>query len=173
MWLSDRHPARRGRSGHLDSAPSSSNPGRPRPILVGVDGSVAGDRALAWAAVRAVAGDTSLVILHAARTRLWLDPLGMMPYCDLRPCEAAQRILDRAAACARVQGPHLPITTRLRGAEPSFALVEEGRAAALIVLGCSHDERGLGGLLPSVARRVARRARGRVVIVSPDNERLL
>jgi nucleotide-binding universal stress UspA family protein len=128
---------------------------------------------LAWATVRAVAGDTSLIILHAAPTKLWLDPFGVVLCWDLHPCENAQRILDRAAADAHVQAPLLPISTILRGAEPSIALIDEGRTAELIVLGRSHEERGLRGLLPSVAIRVSRRARGRVVIVSPDNERLV
>jgi nucleotide-binding universal stress UspA family protein len=172
MWLTDRRSARTGRHGRPQPASRSGTPRLPRPILVGVDGSAASDRALAWAAVRAVAGDTSLLIVHAARTRLWLDPFGIVLYWDL-PSEAARGILARAADRARVHAPLLSIGTRLRDAEPSFALVDEGRAAELIVLGRSHEQQELGGLLPSVSRRVARRAPGRVVIVSPDDERLV
>jgi nucleotide-binding universal stress UspA family protein len=172
MWPSDRHRARSGRAALPERASPSRTPRSPRPILVGVDGSSASDRALAWATVRAVAGDTSLLIVHAARARLWLDPFGVVLYLDL-PCEVADGILARAADRAHVQAPGLTIRTRLRDAEPSFALVDEGRTAQLIVLGRSHERQELGRVLPSVVRRVARRAQGRVVIVSPEDERLV
>ena len=146
---------------------------RAQPILVGIDGSAASRRALEWATVRAMAGHTSLHIVHVVRVRVWLDAFGYTSYWEIGSREAAKQLLLDAAESARHQAPLLTISTRLRGTDPSSALLDEGRAAQLIVLGTGHCGRRTGWLRHSVTARVARRARGRVVIVGPDDETLV
>jgi nucleotide-binding universal stress UspA family protein len=143
------------------------------PILVGVDGSAASQRALQWATVRATAGHTSLHIVHVVSSHVWLDAWGGTAYWVVEPREAAERLLAEAADSARDQAPLLAISTRLRGRDPASALLDEGRAAKLIVLGTSHRGRRTGWLRQSVTARVARRARGRVVLIGPDDEVLV
>ena len=143
----------------------------PRPILVGVDGSAASSRALEWAAVRAVAGRTSLHIVHVVQAHVCLDPCGLIHSWNVEPREVAQQVLDEASWSALSIAPGLQISTRLRAFDRAAALLDEGRRAELIVLGRGHDRRGTEWL--HLARRVARRARGRVVIVSADDEVLV
>jgi nucleotide-binding universal stress UspA family protein len=170
MW---RRPVQAARSDRAASRPVAA-PATPRPIVVGVDGSAASTRALEWAAVRALAGHTSLHIVHAVQVRIWwLDPYGLLPYWDIEPAEHAEHVLDEAVALVRRQAPLLPIITTLRGPDPAGALLDEGRTAQLIVLGRSRWPRGPRWAHVSVAGRVARRARGRVVLVGPDNEVLV
>src|SRR3954447_25898707 len=144
----------------------------PPPVLVGVDGSPASVRALEWATVRAVAGHTSLHIVHAFPTTVWIYPYGMTPCWDDASIQCAKQVLADAVACARRHDSHVPISTSLRGAHPAAALVDEGRDAELIVLGRRHGRRGRGWPT-SVTHRVAGRARGRVVVVGPDDEFLI
>jgi nucleotide-binding universal stress UspA family protein len=155
------------------TTPERLAPATTRPILVGVDGSDTSTLALEWAAVRALAGHTSLHIVHVIRIRTWLDPYGLVPLWDMESRQVAERLLNEAALRARRRAPQLQITTRLRGPDPAAALLDEGRRAELIVLGRRHWPPRTGWLSPSVTTRVARRARGRVVIVGPDDETLV
>jgi nucleotide-binding universal stress UspA family protein len=146
----------------------------PAPVLVGVDGTAAGARALEWATVRALAGHTSLHIVHVVRGHPWLDPYGLLVSWDFEPLDEAQQVLDEAARSARCQAPQLQISITLREGEAAAALLHEGRAVELIVLGQRRWRGGPGWWLhPSLTTRVARHARGRVVLVGPDNEILV
>ena len=100
-------------------------------------------------------------------------PVGLHVVLGDRLAKGRQQVLDEAAEAARRQAPLLTISTRLRGTDPSSALLDEGRSAQLIVLGAGHRGRRTGWLRQSVTARVARRARGRVVIVGPDDETLV
>jgi nucleotide-binding universal stress UspA family protein len=161
-------------SGHRSAGPRAAARTTPRPILVGVDGSIASTRALEWATVRAVAGDTSLHILHVVQTRVWWpDPNGLFPCCDDAPRESAELVLREAVELARRRAPLLRISTKLRALNLAASLLDEGRTAELIVLGLDHRRRAPAWLDVSVTARVARRARGRVVLVGPDNEVLV
>lgn len=153
------------------ATPQLVGPAAPRPILVGVDGSAASARALEWATVRAFAGHTALHILYVLRTRVWLDPSGLSAVWDVEPPEVAQQVLDEAVRSALRVAPGLQISTRLRRFDRAEALVDEGRSAELIVLGRGDEPRRTEWL--HLSRRVARRARGRVVIVSADDEVLV
>ena len=141
--------------------------------MVGVDGSAASDRALAWAAVRAFAGDTSLHIVYVVQTRVWFDPCGHTAFVDIESPERAQQILGEAVRSARSHVPWVQVTTQVRGADRATALVDEGRLAELIVLGRNRRRRTIGWFDASVTAQVARRASGRVVIVGPDDEFLV
>jgi nucleotide-binding universal stress UspA family protein len=142
----------------------------PRPVVVGVTGSAASTRALEWATVRAFAGHTSLHIVNVVHKRLWFDPGALIASWYIEPREIAEQVLYEAIRCARYHAPQLQISTRLCYTDPAAALLDEGRTAELIVLGHSRRRRLAGWLDRSVTRRVSRRARGRVVIVSLDDE---
>jgi nucleotide-binding universal stress UspA family protein len=144
----------------------------PRPILVGIDGSAAGMRALEWAVIRAWAGQTSVHVVHALQTPMWLDPQRLSEWSASDPGEVAHRLLEAATARSHQLVPELQVTTSLRGVGPATALLDDGRDAELIVLGSGRAGRGRARRLPRVASQVVRRARGRVVVVSPDDELL-
>lgn len=158
------------------SEPGPTREGEPgaamRPVLVGVDGSDISVRALDWAIVRATAGRTSLHIVHAGPAPVRGDGWVFPCIVDGSELSAAHRVLVRAAAVARSRAPELPIIVTLRDGNPVAALVDEGRAAQVIVVGSLRDRRNRWALW-SVTNRLARRAPGRVVIVSPDNEVLV
>ena len=145
----------------------------PAPVLVGVDGSADGARALEWAIIRALAGHSSLHIVHVVRGHVRLDPSGLLVSWEFEPLESAQRVLDEAASSARGQAPQLRISTALCDGDATAALLREGRAAELIVLGQRKLRGGPGWLRPCLTTRVARQARGRVVLVGPDDEILV
>ena len=142
----------------------------PAPVLVVVDGSADGARALEWATIRALAGHRPLHIVHVVRGHVRLDPPGLLVSWEFEPLESAQRVLDEAAGSARCQAPQLRISTALCDGEAAPALLREGRAAELIVLGQRKLRRSPGWLHPSLTTRVVRHARGRVVLVGPDDE---
>jgi nucleotide-binding universal stress UspA family protein len=163
-------PARGARAGSPLRAAAWSGP---RPILVGIDGSAAGMHALEWAVIRAWAGQTSVHVVHALQAPAWLDPQGLGWWSPPDPGEAAHRVLEAAVARAHQLVPELQVTTSLRGVTPSTALLDEGRDAELIVLGRRRPGRGRARRLPRVAAQVVRGARGRVVVVSQDDELLV
>ena len=141
-------PARAKRPG---SAARGAAQAAPRPILVGVNGSAAGTRALEWAVIRAMAGHTSLHIVHAFQPPGWLDPAGRGDWRTNEPGAYAYQLLDDAAERARHLDPGLQVSTSLRGVPAPAALIDEGRAAELIVLGQRHDRRrGTGWLNTTV-----------------------
>jgi len=142
---------------------------RPGPIVVGIDGSAGSQRALEWAVVRAAAGQTSLRIVHAVGLPEPMDPCGYACWWDPGLVENAHEVLEGAARAAHAQAPELLVTTSLLARAPAVALLREGRLAELIVLGRSRPGR-LGFRIRSVNAAVVRGARGRVVIVGPDDE---
>jgi nucleotide-binding universal stress UspA family protein len=173
MWPRVPQGQRPGRAVPEVASPCLSPQAVPAPILVGVDGSAASLRALEWATVRALAGHTSLHIVHVVQIHVWMDPSGFVANWYVEPLEVAQRVLDEAICSARWRAPLLQISTRLRDTDPARALLDEGRTAELIVLGRGHWPRVPWWLHRSVPIEVARRARGRVVIVGPDDEVLV
>lgn len=161
------------RSAGLDGGERRTLRGGPRggPILVVVDGSPESRRALEWAVVRASAGGSPLRIVHAYRLPVSFDACGWVHGWDLELFAWAHRVLDDATRHAHDLAPDLPVSTCVHARRPLGALVIECRAAELIVLG-----RGRGGWWDrtrGVDATLARRARGRVVIVGPDDETLL
>ncbi|GAA4906831.1 nucleotide-binding universal stress UspA family protein [Nonomuraea thailandensis] len=137
------------------------------PVIVGVDDSEDGLRAVEWAAAEAVRRRRPLRIVHAFIWPLLNVPLGPVPG---GPPEgglqhAAERVLDTARARAQAVAPGVEVTTDLPEGEPVTALLHHSREAELLVVG----SRGLGEvgglLLGSVGARLAAEADCPVVVV--------
>ncbi|MBA9002768.1 universal stress protein [Thermomonospora cellulosilytica] len=143
------------------------------PIIVGVDGSHHGLRALKWAAAEAEIHRVPLRLVHASA--LLGDDGTVFPEAALARLRAERsRRLDEAAAAVLARSPDLDMRTELLAEEPGQALVRAGRDAALLVVG----SRGTGGfdglLLGSVSLHVAAYATCPVMVIpqtAPDPER--
>lgn len=141
------------------------------PIVVGVDGSEPSLRAVDWAADEAELRRVPLRVVYAS---LWERYEGTSLAEDLgKPSEQvmADDIVDSAARRARSRHPDLDVSVDVLPEEPEYALVNEGRRAAALVLGT----RGRSGLtemlLGSVSLTVAAHADCPVIVLrgSHDN----
>jgi nucleotide-binding universal stress UspA family protein len=137
-------------------------------VVVGVDGSVASERALEWAAAEATRRGAVLEVVHA-----WMVPYPLSSadvFTDPAPFEACgAEILDRAMASLLASG-HAPARTRpvLVSEYPSHALVHAAEGAALLVV----SSRGRGGfaglLLGSVSQNCVHHAPCPVAVIPPS-----
>lgn len=174
----------------LESAPttrpptgSASDRDEQAPIVVGVDGSAAGQQALAWAAAEAAARRRPLRIVHAvdpapasAPTAPHLTvPTGPeidMPrkprldvQLDSKTRSAGEDLLEESETATWHAAPDVAIDTRLVVAAAPQALLAQAQDAELLVLG-HRSRRGLTGLfLGSVGIEVATAPPCPVVIV--------
>lgn len=115
---------------------------------------------LEWAAAEAAARSAELRIVHAFRRPHLLDPLGELTV-DERDLEAAEEVVDEAAAHVRQIFPSLRISTTVFPGRPATALLNETREStgALVVIGHGRSfER-------SLARRLVRRTTGSLAVV--------
>lgn len=150
-------------------SPNSLNP----PVVVGIDGSVAADEALRWAAVDAVHHDAPLHIVYAIGA-----PADFGPGVDIRrfdhgeyltACAATLTAARRFATAAAEPVADLDIETFLVETSPIPALRDRSKDARLLVVG----NRGSGafrrGLLGSVSTAMARHAECPVAVI-PEPE---
>jgi nucleotide-binding universal stress UspA family protein len=127
-------------------------------IVVGVDGSIAGDDAARWAAEEAVRRHCELRLVHAyelpanAGYPEWNDYPD-----DLRPVlqEMGQQMVDRLAAELQTTYPALAISSSVRYERAIVVLREESEHAQLTVVGSGNTSRIYGVLLGSVALAIA------------------
>jgi nucleotide-binding universal stress UspA family protein len=146
-----------GPSGELGVAPPEVR------ILVGVDGSPAGLRALDWATGEAQRGARALRLLTA-----WLFPMAL-GYAWSTSVEvvrqAALDVLEEAVAHVADVAPDVAVSSAAVEQAPGPALVAAARDADLLVVG----SRGRGGfeglLIGSVSLYCVRRAPCSVVVV--------
>lgn len=129
-------------------------------IVVGVDGSAASMRALAWAAAEAELRGAALEVVHVDFARqVALDALAP------EMLSVEQSILDRAVVRARALAPNVPVTGRVCDPPAGKALIAAGEGADLLVVG----SRGVTGLkelaLGSVSSECAHHAVCPVVII--------
>lgn len=123
-----------------------------RHVVVGVDGSLVGVRALDWAAEEAVRRDTALRIVYAVADR-----------------DEAGPVLASAASRVHERHPGLPVETRAVEGGAVRALARESESAVLTVVGT----RGFGGvsglLAGSVSWRLAAHVHGPLLVVRGDH----
>ncbi|MFJ9566295.1 universal stress protein [Streptomyces fuscichromogenes] len=135
------------------------------PIVVGVDGSEPGLRAVDWAADEAVLRGLPLRLVYAS---LWEryegTHLAQDPH---RPSEEimAEEVVEVAARRARSRRPGVAVSTEVLAEEAEYALVHESRDAALLVTG-TRGRSGLAeALLGSVSLTLAGHAHCPLVVV--------
>lgn len=146
------------------------------PILLGVDASAAGERAVDFAFAEATLRDAPLVALHAWTT--WNAPLpapqdASEPYANPPGALAAEeeRLLAEALAGHRERHPGVAVERRTVHGRTREALIEASRSAQLMVVGA----RGRGGfaglLLGSVSQALLHHAHCPVAVVRGAGER--
>jgi nucleotide-binding universal stress UspA family protein len=134
-------------------------------ICVGVDGSPAGQTALAWATGEAARRGAELVVLHAYDWRVTgaLTQVGA-EYAELARA-AADALVAAAVEWAGAAAPGIPVRGEAVLGPPNRTLVAASSKYDLTVLG----NRGRGGfaslLLGSVSQHLAMHAAGPVVVV--------
>jgi nucleotide-binding universal stress UspA family protein len=149
-------------------------------IVVGIDGSDGGDRALRWAVAEAARhGGTVQAISTwswAATEAALLAGIGRdderagIGRDDER--EAAERILDAAVAQATADHPDVTVAAEAVEGDPAAVLTHAARDADLLVLGSHGHGRLFHAVLGSVSEQCIRAAVCPVVVVPvPHHER--
>jgi nucleotide-binding universal stress UspA family protein len=148
-----------------DDAPADDGQ---RPLVVGVDGSRAGARALAWAVEEARRRGVDLTVVHAFQ--LPADPEVLRAVSMQRRTRLLQRIQQEAeevlhATVRRVDHTSVAITPVVeRGAAAAVLLARSG-ADRLLVVG-THGRGAVGrAVMGSVSRQCVHHAAGPVVVV--------
>lgn len=121
------------------------------PVVVGIDGSAAAERALGWAAAEADLRHLPLTVLHVSQ--LITVPPGVPPATSMNAALAAQcqKWLDDAVTVVKAVAPEVAVTTELVDDTVLDALTKRSASARLLVLG----SRGLGGFAELLAGSVA------------------
>jgi nucleotide-binding universal stress UspA family protein len=143
---------------------STSHP-TPPPVVVGVDGSAAGDAALHWAVDEAARRGSPLRVVHALDRGDSEAFLLANPVFVAAQRAAAEQVLDDAVDRACGRAPGLDVRPVLEVGFPAVVLLEQAGGGDVVVVG----SRGRGGfaglLLGSTSMRVVQHARGTVVVV--------
>jgi nucleotide-binding universal stress UspA family protein len=134
-------------------------------VVVGVDGSTAGDAALTWAAHYAATRRRPLLIVHGAgEDRSGSDLFGHPE----APRVAARKVTDRALGILEDLGLPVDVAVSAPARDPRDALLDCAAKASILVVGT----RGLGPvsmlLLGAVSAAVAAHASCPVAVVRPD-----
>lgn len=143
------------------------------PVVVGVDGSDCGLRAVGLAARLAVERDRPLRVVHAFMWPMLRVPLGPSPQGppDGGLANQALSFVNDAVAAATKARPELRADGEVVVGAPAPVLLGEAEHAAVVVLG----DRGLGGftglLVGSVAVQVAAHASCPVVVARGELDR--
>lgn len=142
-----------------------------RLITVGVDGSIGGRRALAWAARLAAATGATVEAVTAWSWDGGEFSPGMMSGPEhQRTFVAEQQQADIDAVLAELDGPAPAIAKELVKGSPAKVLIEAARSADLLVLGSHGRSHLANALLGSVSEACARLGTTPVVIV-PAHDR--
>ncbi|WP_340681420.1 universal stress protein [Amycolatopsis coloradensis] len=128
---------------------------RNSPVLVGVDGSPAGEAAARWAAREAAYRAVPLELLHVFTPSVGDGPTR----------EAGMNCLIRAEAIARQTVPGQPSARVLQPGDAVEKLIERSGSVAVIAVGAWGFGRGANPFLGGVARAVVARSKAPVVVV--------
>jgi len=135
-------------------------------IVVGVDGSPAAQRALAWA-VSEVDRRREPTAVQAITTWQW-DPADEPESVAVRPLDprdAAERVLTHAIATARAGCPDVPIAGEVLEGDPAATLIRASAGADMLVLGSHGHSEAFHAVLGSVADACVRDATCPVVVI--------
>jgi nucleotide-binding universal stress UspA family protein len=135
-----------------------------RAIVVGVDGSAVSDAALDWAVDKAARENRPLHIVSAYSLPMTgATPLAAPLEDDLKA--GTQKIAEKGVARVHERAPEVRVTTTVRMAPPSVAILEAAADAGAVVVG-SRGHRPLRGiLLGSTALQVATHAPCPTIVV--------
>ena len=137
-------------------------------IVVGVDGSETGRRALEWALDEAALRSASLNLVHGIDLGLSVaEPYGGGYMLDQLQ-QSGQAALAEAAALATARG--IPSETHLETGSAAYALIDASKGAALLVVGSRGHGGFVGLLLGSVSAACVHHAHCPVVVVRPPDE---
>jgi nucleotide-binding universal stress UspA family protein len=135
---------------------------RSRHIVVGVDGSDDGRRALRWAVREAVRrGGT----VQAVTAFSFQDAEASSPQYRRAEQQRVETMLGSEVSAALNDNPHVTLTTRVVFGTPADVLIDTAQNADLLVLGSRGRSRIAHAILGSVAESCARRATCPVVVV--------
>jgi nucleotide-binding universal stress UspA family protein len=139
-------------------------------VVVGYDASASARTAVGWAAAEAARRALPLTVVYAADyTGLVGGPISMSPALPGVSVDEAKRIAEGGADLARGRQSGVEVQATTFAGSPSTVLIEESKAAAIVVLGTRGHGDVAGVLLGSVASRVAAHARCPVVVVRGED----
>jgi nucleotide-binding universal stress UspA family protein len=138
------------------------------PVVVGIDGSEASERALSYAAWEANRRGVPLNLIYGHQPSPTYGPGMVYAYADTDIRGWAEELLDVTAIRIREQFPELVLVRhKLIVGSPAGALIDQSRGATMVVVG-SRGRGGFGGhLLGSVSSQVAAHSTAPVVVVRP------
>ena len=136
-------------------------------IVVGVDGSENGRRALEWALEEAKLRQMSCLLVHGVEFGMASSsPYIGSAYGDLEA--AGQAVLDQEVAFATSSG--ITISSRLDLGSPAHALIEASKGAGMLVVGTRGHGGFVGLLLGSVSAACVHHVHCPVMIIPPGDE---
>ena len=142
-----------------------NGPAGGRPVVVGVDGSPAADRALRWAAGEAVLRGAPLLVVAALHGPGAGELTGVLTDAAVAHRAASSQRLAAAAELARSLGA-VELRTELHPGPAVAALLAHAHQALLVVVGSKGLAERSGGLAHPVSTAVTAHARCPVVVVS-------
>ena len=135
-------------------------------IVVGVDGSAAGQRALEWAAAEAARRGRTASVL--AVTAWQFDPDDRPESVAIRlpdPAEAARQMLTHAVAIVRAAHPEVAVAGEVVEGDPARALVHASAGADLLVLGGHGHSRLFHAVIGSVTEMCIRLSHCPILVI--------
>jgi nucleotide-binding universal stress UspA family protein len=138
-------------------------------IVVGVDGSPSGQRALQWATAEAAATNQTLHLVHCVAPRALETPTTHIfgPY-EPASIRTPRQILAEAEESVRAAAPWVQVQTELVVGTIAQKLLEKADGADMLVLGSRGRGRFAGLLSGSVGIAAAAKASCPVVVVTPQ-----
>jgi nucleotide-binding universal stress UspA family protein len=138
--------------------------GTPRHLVVGVDGSMAGDHALGWAMAEAARTGAEVDVVTAWHWRPLLGTVNAATTAD-SVREWTERMVTEVVAHARAAHPEVPLTVTLVEGDAADVLTHAALDGDLIVLGSHRHGRVHHAALGSTIDACVRRAPCPVLVV--------
>lgn len=140
-------------------------------IVVGTDGSQRANKAIDWAAERAVARKLPLLVIHVipeqSTAALTMIPDGLNLEREQR--DQAKQKVDAVVQRLRASRPELHVTAVVVEGNPAFVLSEWSRDAELVVIGARGQSAPMSvRLLGGVSDAAAAHGHGPIAVISDD-----